>query len=242
MIAGAALLATACGKIGFRSVDEASFNQSSTGGGTNTTTPPLVCAAGQPTGPKEQYYPTACLVPQVQLNPNSLGLEVNDGWHLPAKTFTIVANDPINGVSQDTALYIEVSTYVYPDTIVISADDGNGHVTELLDICNISTWNKGDITHGLKRPYSDTILQFNVVIPKGTKSLLFDYTNSFSPTYLGVWNLGEFSDDLLNPENNPFITQPQKYSTDEFRIQQSLPSPYNDDADPAQSPNYCPNI
>jgi hypothetical protein len=182
------------------------------------------------------------LVPQSGINPNSLGFEVNDGYKLPTKTFTIAADDQINGTSADTLLYIELATYIVSDTIVVSADDGEGHITELLNICNISTYIHGDMSKGVARPYSDTILQFNVLLPKGTKSLLFDYTNSNSPTYLGVWNLGEFSSDLLNPDDNPYVGQKGKLSPDFFRVQQALPNPYNDNQDPNQSPNYCPQI
>jgi hypothetical protein len=226
-----AVLAGACGGVKFSAQVNSPLG--------NNGIPPLLCSAGQPAGGNINYYPTACLVPPSYVPNDSMGVEINNVYQLSNKVFSMTSNDPVNGTSVDTQLYIENATYVAPDTIVITAYDAAGNATQLLNLCDISTYQVPDPTNGKVRPYSDTILQFNVLMPKGTVKLTFDYSNSTTQTYLGVWNLKEFSSWLNDSANNPFnsIGKPSQ-----FRVQAAPLSVYNDNSDPLQSQPMCPSI
>ena len=174
-----------------------------------------------------------------------MGLEINNAYGLDNKLFVLPANDQTNGVSHDTVLYIEMSTYLAPDTVLITAYDASGRPTPLVNLCNFGTYSLADPTGGVNRPYSDTILQFNAVMPRGTVRLAFDHTGATTPTYVGVWGLNEFSTALANPSTNPFDGtgnfQGAAY-LNFFRVQSGPPSPYNDNTDPVQTTQpICPN-
>jgi hypothetical protein len=205
---------------------------------TNNTISPNVCSAGG-LSTQIQYYPTECLVPQSDISAQTMGLELNNGYQISSKVFSISSDDPVNGTALPVSLYIEVSTYIQPDSIIITAYNSAGTATSLLDICDISTYTDGDPTGGKTRPYSDTVLQFRSPLPVGTVRITFDYSGSDSPTYLGVWNLDEFKLALGNSASNPF----SKSLSSQFRVLSGAPPSYNDNADPLlpkTSPPYCP--
>lgn len=220
-----------CSAVHFAAADSASL-----GSEANNSVDALLCAAGAPSGDATQMYPTACLItPPVPAN--SLGLEMNNNARLAKSgqpnVFVLPADDQINGTPSEQTLYLELSTYMAPDTFVIEAESVGGQKTTLLNICNIATWTKGDTTQGLARPQSNTILQFNVKLPRRTAKLRFDFTSALSPTYLGIWNLGAFANALNQPSTNPYTAVSTSY-TSYYRVQHGLPTPLNDgiDSDP----------
>ena len=192
----------------------------------------LVCAAGS-SSKSIQYYPTHCLNPS-GLGANSIGFQTNNNYLITkaggASSFNLSSDNASTGTANAAILYIEVATYQAPDSIVIMSQGVSGTTTQLLNICDIATYSSGDPTNGISRPYSDTILQFEVLLPAGTKSLKFDFSGATTPTYLGVWNLNEFSSSLA--KLNPFSATLPKQANN-FRLQSAPPAALNDNADPS---------
>jgi hypothetical protein len=212
-----------------------------------TNTPPtnnpiaaVSCTIGNNGSPQNTMsYPNACLA-NPGLPANSVGFEMNNltNYHV-----TLNSNSA-SGTQNGVWLYVEIATYEEADTIVINAVSTTGQSTQLLDICNYSTDSEADPTnpHGQVRPYSDSILPFNLWLPAGTASITFSVDentpyNSGSPTYIGVWNLNAFQNAIQNIPASGLGTD----SSYNFRPQSAPLSQYNDQLDKNNPsyPNYC---
>jgi hypothetical protein len=224
----------ACGGVNFGAGDGAAAT-SNTNQNSNNTIPPLLCSAGQP-ATSVNYFPTNCLV-NPGLSAAAVGVEINNGDMANGKVFSIPSDDQVHGTGASTSIYIEVATYLQPDSIVITAYHASGGATQILNICDIGTYSAADPTGGIVRPYSDTILQFNVTLPKGTTKITFDYTGSDSPTYVGIWNLNEFHTALNSPATNPFYGTSWEQM---FRVQTGPLSVFNTGGDPLGPNQSCP--
>jgi hypothetical protein len=202
----------------------------------------ISCTLGQNGTPQiTSIYPTQGTPPNVQCMSNpglpgsATGFEMNN---LEVDQITLNANDPINGTHNAVNLYIEIATYVKPDTIVINAVSTTGTTTELIYICNFGTDTIADPTAseansngaGTVRPYSDTIIPFyNVPLPAGTAyiTVAVDVNtpyNDGSPTYIGMWNLNEFSDSIAQIPTSG-LGNSKSYN---FRPQSAPLTQYND--------------
>jgi hypothetical protein len=95
--------------------------------------------------------------------------------------------------SRAITLEVDIATYTASDAIRISAVDGNGNATILIDTCRMRTAEYGDPTGGTTRPPEDSIRDFRTNLPAGTKQLVIDNTNASTPTYVRVLGLCDFS-------------------------------------------------
>lgn len=95
--------------------------------------------------------------------------------------------------SRAITLEVDIATYTASDAIRISAIDGNGNATILVDTCRMRTAEYADPTGGTTRPPEDSIRDFRVNLPAGTKQLVIDNTNASTPTYVRVLGLCDFT-------------------------------------------------
>jgi hypothetical protein len=227
-----ALTIASCGKVAF---------SNGTSSVSTTTIPPISCTVGIDGPQVTRVYPTSCLT-DPGLPQTASGFEMNnlEGTHI-----TLNSDNGVTGTQNGVYLYIEIATYVEPDTIVINATSTTGDITELLYICNYSTDTVADPRkpQGKERTYSDAILQFQVFLPVGTASLSVSVDentpyNSGSPTYIGIWNLNEFSNSMGTIPTSGLGLNP----TYNFRPNLPVLTKYNDQLDPNNPhyPNYCP--
>jgi len=94
-------------------------------------------------------------------------------------------------------LEVDIATYTASDAIRISAIDGSGNETILVDTCRMRTAEYADPTGGTVRPPEDSIRDFRVDLPAGTKELVIDNTYAQTPTYIRVLGLCDF--DMVAP-------------------------------------------
>jgi hypothetical protein len=94
--------------------------------------------------------------------------------------------------SQAITLEVDIATYTASDAIRISAVDGNGNSTILIDTCRMRTAEYGDPTMGTVRPPEDSIRDFRTNLPAGTKQIVIDNTYASSPTYIRILGLCDF--------------------------------------------------
>ncbi len=113
---------------------------------------------------------------------------------------------PISSAQGSRALTLEVdiATYTASDAIRISAIDGSGNATILIDTCRMRTAQYADPTGGTVRPPEDSIRDFRVALPAGTKQLVIDNSNASTPTYIRVLGLCDF--DLQPPPSTALTT------------------------------------
>ena len=88
-------------------------------------------------------------------------------------------------------LEVDLATYRAPDHVRMMALGDFGERV-IFDSCRLSTANYADPTGGARRPPEDSIRDYRVALPKGTKSLSFDFTRAETPTYLRVIGLCDF--------------------------------------------------
>jgi len=242
-----AVRASSCGQYGLSTVAPNSTTSLPSPTPPPNIIPPVSCNLGINNSPAvTRIYPTSCLNdPTGYLaSPNwstPIGFEMNN---LQNDNITLNSDDP-SGTQTAVNLYIEIATYVQPDTITINATSAADptQVTQLLYICNYSTDTVADPTKpaGKVRPYSDTIVQFIVPLPVGTGSLsvsVDDNTpyNSGSPTYVGIWNLNEFHNAIQGIPTSGLGTG----TSYNFRPQSGLLTEFNDTLDPNNNANpYC---
>jgi hypothetical protein len=94
--------------------------------------------------------------------------------------------------SRAITLEIDIATYTASDAIRISAVDGGGNETILVDTCRMRTAQYADPTGGTTRPPEDSIRDFRAQLPAGTKTLKVDHTNASTPTYIRILGLCDF--------------------------------------------------
>jgi hypothetical protein len=99
--------------------------------------------------------------------------------------------------SRALTLEVDIATYTASDAIRISAIDGGGNATILVDTCRMRTATYADPTGGTVRPPEETIRDFRVAMPAGTKQLVIDNSNASTPTYIRILGLCDF--DLQAP-------------------------------------------
>jgi hypothetical protein len=94
--------------------------------------------------------------------------------------------------SRAITLEVDIATYTAADAIRISAVDGSGNETILVDTCRMRTAEYADPTGGTVRPPEDSIRDFRVNLPAGTKQLVIDNTYAETPTYIRILGLCDF--------------------------------------------------
>jgi len=95
--------------------------------------------------------------------------------------------------SRAITLEVDIATYTAADSIRISALDGSGNETILIDTCRMRTAEYADPTGGTTRPPEDSIRDFRVALPAGSKQLKVDNTNASTPTYIRILGLCDFN-------------------------------------------------
>jgi len=95
--------------------------------------------------------------------------------------------------SQAIKLEVDVATYTAADRVRLVAADANGNETVLLDTCRLRTATYADPTNGTYRPPEDTIRDFRLDLPAGTKKLTLDNTGAATPTYIRILGLCDFT-------------------------------------------------
>ncbi len=151
--------------------------------------PPVddTCQAGCASGTPD--FPAAMPLVPPGLPPScSGGFEMNNP---PQQIFTLQSSSP--GGAQAGTLDIEIATYKAPDHIRITAVDATGTEEPLVVTCHLQTSTYSDPTNGCARPPDDSIRQYEVTIPAGTRSLRFDMTGACTPTYMRVLGLCDFT-------------------------------------------------
>ena len=155
------------------------------------------CAGNDPVAVPDllvpKWTPLAPTVPNECLR----GFEMN---RLEQHTHTISSAQG----SRALTLEIDIATYTASDAIRISAIDGSGTATILVDTCRMRTAMYADPTGGTVRPPEDTIRDFRVALPAGTKQLVIDNSNASTPTYIRVLGLCDF--DLQPPPATTLTT------------------------------------
>jgi hypothetical protein len=126
-------------------------------------------------GPLAPTVPADCL----------RGFEIN---RLEQHTYSISA---IQG-SRAITLEIDIATYNVADAIRISASDGAANETILVETCRMRTSMYEDPTGGTTRPPEDSIRDYRVPLPAGSKVLRVDNTKASSPTYVRILGLCDF--------------------------------------------------
>ena len=115
-------------------------------------------------------------------------IEFND---LTQAAFQLTSVSPQG--SSALTLEVDVATYTAADRMKLSAVLQDGTERVIFDTCRLRTWDKGDPTKGKTRPPEATIRDFRPQLPKGTKTLKFDFTGAQTPTYMRVRGLCEFT-------------------------------------------------
>lgn len=138
----------------------------------------------------EQTVPSACRA----------GIEFNN---FQKKTLVLNASNTADG-SQTFKLEVDLATYQAPDTLRLVAVDAQGAQHVIFSSCRMRSANVADPTDGKSRPGTDVIRFFRPVLPKGTKSLIIDFSQVKTPTYMKITGLCDF----LIPADNAANTRP----------------------------------
>jgi hypothetical protein len=133
--------------------------------------------------------PRVDLAPSISNNCKS-GIEFN---RLENGKFRLTAKQRTSLVRN---LDIDLATYAAPDRVRIVAKTTGGDVV-IFDSCRLRTFDAADPTNGDRRPPEASIREFHSKMPKGTKSIEFDFSEAQTPTYLRILGLCDF--DLENP-------------------------------------------
>jgi len=128
------------------------------------------------------------------LLPNDVPSDCANGFEVNNPTghgVYIVTATPTTG-SRPITLDVDLATYKVPDRVQITGVDACSNDYLLLSSCELQTANVGDPTGGAGRPPDNTIRQFRLNVPGGTKQLTFDFSGVTSPMYLQVLGLCDF--------------------------------------------------
>jgi hypothetical protein len=151
------------------------------------------CANGATKSTETVFPPFLNLVDPVLPSDCTAGFEMNN-----LRQSSIVVQSASGSRSIDLA--IDIATYRAPDDIRVVAVNGSGQQKLLLHTCRMQTWDQSDPTDGSYRPVDETIRQFHVRLPAGTKSLHVDNSLASTPTYIRIKGLCDFS--LSSPSQN----------------------------------------
>lgn len=154
------------------------------------------CAGDTPVDAPDLFVPKWTPLPPTVPNDCLRGFEMN---RLRQHVHTISSA----AGSRAITLEVDIATYTASDAIRISAVDGAGNATILVDTCRLRTAEYGDPTGGTVRPPEDSIRDFRVNMPAGTKQLVVDNSNASTPTYIRVLGLCDFD---LAPVPTPTTT------------------------------------
>jgi hypothetical protein len=136
----------------------------------------------------------------------SSGIEVNN---LIGGKYTISTS---SGAATTTTreAWIDFATYTAPDSIDIYVLDAYSHSTLIFSQCTVATADYG-CGGVIGTPPSDSIRQYRLQIPAGTKKIIFDYTKTVSPFYLRMYGLCDFNRSSWTQNVAPSGGQGRKY-------------------------------
>jgi hypothetical protein len=106
-------------------------------------------------------------------------------------TYTAQSVNPCG--AEERTVYVDIATYTAGDWLRITGVGADDEPYLLLDTCRIRTAEYPDPTDGHTRPPDETIRQFEIVVKTGTKALIFDSTQAFTPWYMRVLGLCDFA-------------------------------------------------